>query len=134
MDAVRVGLRVPSRTSTSVWAWGGADRPGPIEGSTSGAAEGRRGRRPDRVGEVARRGGVGHDRVGQAHPEGLLEAQEQLDALEAPDAEVPVEDVKACDRLSWRPSSSSARRRSTTSSTRRSTRSRPVGSACVRRM
>jgi hypothetical protein len=74
------------------FAPGARPPPGPDWGPRlgDGLGPGRRGL-SDRSDQVARALGVGHDRIRQAHAELLLEPQEQLDALEATDAEVAIE-------------------------------------------
>ena len=47
----------------------------------------------NRPGQVARRLGLRHHGIGKPHAEGLLEAQQELDALEAADAEIAIEEV-----------------------------------------
>ena len=42
--------------------------------------------------------GLRHHRVGQVHSEPLLEAEQQLDALEAADAQVAIESIVESDR------------------------------------
>ena len=91
MHAIRVRFRVPPQNLDERPRLGRGGDPGPDRDLWLGNVLGRCGRGlPDCAGKVARALGLGHDRVRQAHPELLFEPQEQLDALEAADAEVAV--------------------------------------------
>lgn len=74
----------------------------------------------DRAGEVPWSPGIRHDSVGQTDPEDVLQAQEQLDPLETPDAEVTIERVVELDSGASRGPPSSATSPPTMSRTCRS--------------
>ncbi len=94
MSTLRIGLDVPAQRFDER---AHARRRGPARGDPG--RRDRRGlrrhgpRREERRDEVSRTPGLRHHGVREANAERLLEAQEQLDPLEAAEAEVAVEGV-----------------------------------------